>query len=119
RVQPDPGGAPCGGHPGRPDQTLPGHEQRRLPLHFRRSRLLPSSDTLPSGQRAAWGDDAAALGSRYPPIIASILEGRRCCDSAAARLSDPASERPSSLLWLLGIDFILPPAFVYPPSVIL
>lgn len=40
RLQPDPGGASRGGHPGRPDQTLPGHEQRRLPLHFGGSPLL-------------------------------------------------------------------------------
>lgn len=55
----------------------------------------------------------------YPPIIASILAPRRYCVIAAARLFHPALERPSPLLWLLGIDFILPPAFVYPPSVIL
>lgn len=36
-VQPDPRGASCGGHPGRPDQTLPGNEQRRLSLHLCRS----------------------------------------------------------------------------------
>lgn len=32
-VQPHSSGAASGGHPGGADQTLPGHEQRGLPVH--------------------------------------------------------------------------------------
>lgn len=39
-VQPDPGRAPSGGHPGCSDQALPGHEQRRISLHLRKHTIL-------------------------------------------------------------------------------
>lgn len=83
---------------------------------------LPSSSSshaLISAQWAILSDEAAALSAAVLIILQS--SHRYLNHGVIVWLSRRSAliQHPSLLLWLLRIDFILPSAFLYPPSVIL
>lgn len=124
-VQPDPSGASCGGHPGCPDQTLPGNEQRRLSLHLCRSpqththtittsvinatdsNLLFGSSWVMKQKLSLWADSLSS--HHHINTSTTVL----LCESAATGCYNPVSEPPLSVSWYCGFSGLIsdhPPA---------